>query len=56
MQGRIFLQDGHWFTVEDAEERVDLNTGIVKGFNISHAVELIRKNLIGPEVTDTFEP
>lgn len=32
------------------------NTGIVRGYAIRHAVELIRKNPIGPKVSDTFEP
>jgi Trypsin-like peptidase domain len=30
------------------------NSGIVKAFNIRHAVDIIKKNPVGPKVTDTF--
>lgn len=37
-------------------ELVRQNTGIVRGYAIRHALELIRKNPTGPKVSDTFEP
>jgi hypothetical protein len=56
--GKVVLQDGRWFRAEDAGESVNLNTGIVVVFNISHALDLIQANptLLGPKASDTFEP
>jgi hypothetical protein len=49
------LNDGRIFKLKDTEQLAPLNTGIVKGYHIKHAVELIRKNPIGPTVSETFE-
>jgi hypothetical protein len=53
-RGRIVTKDGHLFRLNDSEELVDFNTGIVVGYSISHALDLIGKNPIGPKVSDTF--
>lgn len=49
------LNDGRIFKLTDTEQLALLNTGIVRGYHIKHAVELIRKNPIGPPVSETFE-
>jgi len=56
-RGEFVQQDGHWYQAKDAGESVNLNTGIGIAYNISQAIELIRRNdLSGPVVSDTFEP
>ena len=49
-------RDGQIYKLKDTEQRALLNTGIIKGYHIKHAVELISKNPIGPTVSDTFQP
>ena len=48
--------DGRTVIYRDTDQRVPVNTGIVVGFHIKHAVELIRKNPTGPKVSETFTP
>ncbi len=38
------LNDGRTIKLKDTEQLARLNTGIVRGYHIKHAVELIRKN------------
>jgi S1-C subfamily serine protease len=52
---RIFKKDGHVFRLDDTGELVNSNTGIVIGYNIGHALDLIAKNPIGPKVSETFK-
>lgn len=51
----VTTPDGKKFLMAEAGTYVRLNTGIVKGFDIKYAIELIRKNPGGPKVTDQFE-
>ena len=51
----VTTPDGKKFLMAEAGTYVRLNTGIVKGFDIKYAVELIRKNPSGPKATDQFE-
>jgi hypothetical protein len=55
-QGRILRRDGRLFRLHDTEKLVKFNTGIVLGYKIEHALDLIYKNPIGPQVSDTFKP
>jgi hypothetical protein len=55
-QGRIIQRDGRLFRLHDTGELVQFNTGIVIGYEIEHALDLITKNPIGPKVSETFEP
>jgi hypothetical protein len=48
--------DGKQFKLVETGQVVRLNTGIVRGYHIKYAVELIRKHPIGPKVSETFEP
>lgn len=50
VQGRISVRDGHVFRLTDTGEVAQTNTGIVIGYNIRHALDVIAKNPIGPEV------
>jgi len=51
-EARITEKNGRLFRLNDTDRVVKLNTGIVVGHSISHAVELIRKNPIGPKTSD----
>jgi hypothetical protein len=44
--------DGSYFEYIDTDTSVSLNTGIVSGFMIEPAVDLIRKHPIGPDAKD----
>lgn len=50
--GRIVEKEGRLFRLRETEQLVRFNTGIVVGYSISHAVDLIRKNPLGPAVSD----
>jgi hypothetical protein len=50
-EARIIEKDGRLFRLNDTDKLVKLNTGIVVGYSISHAVGLIRKNPIGPKIS-----
>ena len=41
MQARIIEKDGHLFRLNNTEELVRFNTGIVIGYKIEHALDLI---------------
>ncbi len=47
----VKLKDGQSAVLKDTEQMVGLNTGIVIGYGIKHVVDIIRKNQIGPKVT-----
>jgi hypothetical protein len=49
-RGRIRRKNGLVFRLRETDQAVEANTGIVVGFNIVHAVDLIHKNPIGPRV------
>jgi len=44
--------NGSWFEYLDNGNFVALNTGIVQGFLIQPAIDLIRRHPIGPQVKD----
>jgi hypothetical protein len=44
------MEDGKKYKFEDTKQKVATNTGIVKGYNISTALELIKKHPDGPKV------
>jgi len=46
--------DGRVYRLEDTGQLVQLNTGIATAWDISSAVDLIRKHPIGPKAADTF--
>jgi hypothetical protein len=48
----VKLADGRTIRLKDTDQLARLNTGIVKGYHIKHAVELIQKHPIGPTVSD----
>ena len=48
----VKLKDGQMAELKDTEQMVPLNTGIVIGYHIQHAVDLVRKNPIGPKVPE----
>jgi hypothetical protein len=53
-RSRIQVKDGRVFRLNDTGVLVQFNTGIVVGYDIQHALDLIHKNPIGPEVSDTW--
>jgi len=52
--GRISQKEGQFYRFEETDERVESNTGIVVVYNISHAMDLIKKNPVGPKVDPAF--
>jgi hypothetical protein len=48
----VKLPDGRRLRLEDTDHLVATNTGIVVGYSIEHAVDLIRKHPVGPKITD----
>jgi hypothetical protein len=52
----VRTQDGRTLRLNDTGQVVKLNSDILVGYNISYAIDLIRKNPIGPLSTDTFKP
>jgi len=54
-KNRIIQKDGQLLRLNDTEQMVQINTGIVVGYSISHALDLIHKNPIGPMVSDEFK-
>jgi len=44
--------NGTYFEYIESGRYVALNTGIVEGYGITPAIDLIRKHAIGPEVKD----
>jgi hypothetical protein len=49
--GRIVMRNDQTFKLVETGNEVMLNTGIAIGHGISHAVDLIRKNPIGPKIS-----
>lgn len=45
------LSDGQKAILTDTGEKVVLNSGIIIGYSIQHAIDLIRKNPFGPKVS-----
>jgi hypothetical protein len=54
-RGRIIKKNGHVYRLAETEELVDFNTGIIAGYSIQHALDLITKNPIGPKIDPTFK-
>ena len=54
-RGRIVRRDGRLYRLDETEDLVDFNTGIITGYNISHALDLIKRNPIGPKVDGNFK-
>ena len=50
----VTRSDGKKMKLVDTGQFVRLNTGIVRSYHIKYALELIRKNPIGPKVSETF--
>lgn len=48
----VTLKDGQKAQLKDTEQLVPLNTGIVVGYHIKYAVELIRKHPVGPKAAN----
>jgi Trypsin-like peptidase domain len=55
VEQRIIEKNGRLFRLNDTDDLVNFNTGIVIGYNVSHALDLIRKHPLGPKVSDTFK-
>jgi hypothetical protein len=52
--GRVMYDRGEIYRLDDTSEVVMANTGMVKTFGIKHAVDIIKKNPVGPKVSDKF--
>jgi hypothetical protein len=52
----VHTQDGRTLRLNDTGEVVKLNSDILVGYNISYAIDLIRKNPIGPLISNKFQP
>jgi S1-C subfamily serine protease len=52
----ITLPNGRRAKLVDTESMVRANTGIVIGYDISHAIDLIRQNLVGAQITQENVP
>lgn len=50
-KARITEKDGRLLRLKDTDHVVKLNTGIVVGYGITHAIELIRKHAIRPKLS-----
>jgi hypothetical protein len=53
---RIVKIKGEKFRLEDTKQMVDTNSGIVRGYAIESAVNLIKKHPEGPLVTEGQPP
>jgi hypothetical protein len=42
------------YHLDETNQLVATNSGIVKAFNIRHAVDIIKENPVGPKVSDQF--
>jgi hypothetical protein len=51
---RIVYKNGQPYRLRDTGRVVSANTGIVVAWNISRAVDLIKRNPIGPKTSDAF--
>jgi len=51
---RIMKQNSTVFRLEDTEEVVPINAGIVRAYSINHAIDVIKKNPIGPKISENF--
>lgn len=52
----VKTQDGRTLRLNDTGQVVKLNSDILVGYNISYAIDLIRKNPIGPTSSEAFKP
>jgi hypothetical protein len=55
VRGRIITKNGRLYRLVETEELVDFNTGIIAAYGINHALDLIKKNAIGPKTDDSFK-
>jgi hypothetical protein len=55
-KARIVVKNGHPYRLNETDQLVKFNTGIVVGYGIGHAVNLIKKHPIGPKTEPAFEP
>jgi len=46
--------NGKWYRFEESGDKVQLNTGIAVAWDISPAVDLIRRYPLGPKVSGDF--
>jgi Trypsin-like peptidase domain len=53
-RNRITKKDSQSYRLDDTGDVVEQDTGIVKAYNIVHAVDLIKKHPSGPLVSDSF--
>jgi hypothetical protein len=54
----VTWRNGRLYRLVETEDLVDFNTGIIAGYSIQHALDLIKKNPIearGPKVDDKFK-
>ncbi len=52
----VKLKDGQNAVLRDTDQMVGLNTGIIISYSIQHAIDLIRKNPIGPKIRQQEKP
>jgi hypothetical protein len=55
-KARLMQKNGQLFRLNETGDVVQINTGIVVGYDIDHPLALIAKNPIGPKVSDKFTP
>ncbi len=53
---RIATRGNQLVRLTETGQVVQTNTGIILGWNISHAIDMIKKHPVGPKVTPQFEP
>ena len=54
-RGRVIQKNGRLYRLDETGDLVDFNTGIIAGYGINHALDLIKKNPIGPKTDDSFK-
>ena len=54
-RGRIVSKNGHLYKLTETEDLVDFNTGIIAAYGINRALDVIKKNPIGPKADDSFK-
>jgi hypothetical protein len=54
-EARIVHRDNVVFRLQDTKEVVQANTGIVVGYSIGHALDLIKEHPLGPNTSEAFQ-